>query len=65
MSIDTTSTDVTKQHQEAMDRLVRGIRDPEVGRKAREEMDRMREDTRQRVGTVEVAVDFIRDARNP
>jgi hypothetical protein len=38
--------------QVVIDRLVRGIRDPET-------MDRMRE----RVGEVEVAVDLIREAR--
>jgi hypothetical protein len=37
--------------------------DAEAGRKARADMDRMREETQQRIGTVEVAVDFIRDAR--
>ena len=30
---------------------------------AREDMNRMREETRKRIGTVEVAVDLIRDAR--
>ena len=64
MSIGITTTDVTKELQEVMDRLVRGTRDPEAGRRARADMDRMREETRQRIGTIEVAVDFIRDARN-
>lgn len=40
------------------------VRDPETLRKAREEMNRMREELRHRIGTVEVAVDLIRDARN-
>lgn len=48
----------------AMARLMKGIRDPEAGRKAREDMDRMREETRQRVGTVEVAVELVRNARD-
>lgn len=39
-------------------------RDPETMRKAREEMNRMREELRKRIGTVEVAVDLIREARN-
>ena len=30
----------------------------------RDDMDRMREETRKRFGTVEVAVDLIRDARD-
>lgn len=47
-----------------MARLLTGIRDPVVGQRAREEMDRMREETRKRIGTVEVAVELIRDARD-
>jgi len=38
-------------------------RDPEVVRKACERMDRMREELRRRIGTVEVAVELVRDAR--
>ena len=41
-----------------------GVRDPETMRKAREEMNRMREELRQRIGTVEIAVDLIREARD-
>ena len=36
--------------------------DRETMRKACEEMDRLREETRRRVGTVDVAVEFVRDA---
>ena len=39
-------------------------RDPETMRKAREEMNRMREELRKRIGTVDVAVDLVREARN-
>ena len=49
---------------EAIARLLKGTRDPEAGRKAREDMDRMREETRRRIGTVEVAVDLVREARD-
>ena len=49
---------------QAIARLLTGVRDPEAGRKAREDMDRMREETRKRIGTVEVAVDLVRDARD-
>ena len=45
-------------------KLMKGERDPEAAKKSRERMDRMREETRKRVGTVEIAVDFIRDLRN-
>jgi hypothetical protein len=54
----------TKELKEAIDRLLSGVRDPAIADKAREEMDRMREETRKRVGIVEVAVDYIRDARD-
>ena len=50
--------------QEAVDRLVNGIRDPEAMRRACERMDRMREEMRKRVGEVEVAVCLIRDSRD-
>jgi hypothetical protein len=38
--------------------------DDETMRKACEEMDRLREETRQQVGVVDVAVEFVRDARD-
>ena len=50
--------------QEAVDRLAKGIRDPEAMNRACERMDRMREEMRQRVGEVEVAVDLIRESRD-
>jgi len=50
--------------EDLIGKLMRGERDPEAARKSRERMDRMREETRKRVGTVEVAVDFIRDLRD-
>jgi hypothetical protein len=56
----------TAEHEleDAISRLLAGVRDPEVGRKAREDMDRMREETRKRTGTVEVAAELVRDARD-
>ena len=50
--------------QEAVDRVVKGVRDPEAMRKACERMDQMREEMRRRVGEVEVAVDLIREIRD-
>jgi hypothetical protein len=50
--------------QVAVDRLIKGVRDPEAMEKASERMDRMREEMRKRVGQVEVAVDLIREARD-
>lgn len=49
---------------EAIARLMKRERDPAAGRKAREEMDRMREEIRRRIGTVDVAVELVREARN-
>ena len=57
--------DSDEELQDAIDRLIRGERDPEAMRKAYERMDQMREELRARIGTVEMAVDLIRDARDP
>jgi predicted nucleotide-binding protein (sugar kinase/HSP70/actin superfamily) len=65
MSIDTShTTDATKELAEVIARLNTRSGDSEAMRKARQRMDQMREDLRQRIGTVEVAVDLVRDARN-
>lgn len=65
MSTDTLfSTEVMARMQEAADKAAQGLRDPDAMREACEEMDRMREELRQRIGTVDMAVDLIRDARN-
>jgi hypothetical protein len=49
--------------QVAVDRLVKGIRDPDTMNRACERMDRMREEMRKRAGEIEVAVDLVREAR--
>lgn len=61
-----TETPSTNKHElnEVIARLIKGVRDPEAARKAREEMDQMREEIRQRIGTVDLAVELIRDARD-
>ena len=65
MSIDTTHTEEAKRELEAtIAKLMRGERDPEATRRSCERMDRMREDIYKRVGTVDVAVDFIRELRD-
>jgi YD repeat-containing protein len=58
MSID--STPALKDLEEAL------LNEPdgETMRKACDEMDRLREETRQQVGIVDVAVQFVRDARD-
>lgn len=55
--------DMTNELSEAVHRMMNGIRDPAIAQRAREDMNRMREETRKRIGIVEVAVDLIRDAR--
>jgi Arc/MetJ-type ribon-helix-helix transcriptional regulator len=51
--------------QAAADRAARGVRDPEAVRKALRRMNGTREEIRSRVGTLDVAVDLIRSARDP
>lgn len=63
MSIDAPLKTESSELEQTVARLLSGVRDPAIGRRAREEMDRMREETRKRIGTVEVAVELIRDAR--
>lgn len=64
-AIDNTSEiKVDPQLQDAVDDLIKGIRDPEVMRKAAEEMDRDREEIRQRIGETNIAVELIREARD-
>jgi succinate dehydrogenase/fumarate reductase flavoprotein subunit len=65
MSTETTiPAELIADLQESLVLAASGIRDPETMRKAREEMNRLREELRQRIGTVDVAVDLVRDARN-
>lgn len=65
MSTDVVDTTIARQELErAVARLLGGIRDADAMQKACERMDAMREELRERVGTIEVAVDLIRDARN-
>jgi hypothetical protein len=63
MSISFPTTDADNLAR-SLERVATKKRDPERMRKAIEEMDRSREETRKKIGTVDVAVDLIRDARN-
>ena len=63
MSIDST-TDLVHELEQTLQRASTGIRDPAEMRQAREEMNRLPEELRQKIGVVDVAVDLIRDARN-
>ncbi len=53
-----------RELNEANARRMKGVRDPEAARRACERMDRMREEIQKKVGTVEVAVKFIRELRD-
>jgi hypothetical protein len=55
---------VDAQLQAAVDRVLKGVRDSEAMRQAAERMDRMREEMRQRVGNVNLAVPLIRETRD-
>ncbi|MDZ4685998.1 MAG: hypothetical protein SH850_13095 [Planctomycetaceae bacterium] len=59
------ASEAERELEIVVDRLMKGVRDPEAARKACERMDRMREELWEQIGTVEVAVELIRDARNP
>jgi hypothetical protein len=50
--------------QVAVDGVLKGVRDPQAMRRAAERMDRMREEMRQRVGNVNLAVPLIRETRD-
>ena len=50
--------------QEAIDRAVKGIRDPKAARRACEEMDHAREQMRRDYGERSLAVDLIRESRD-
>lgn len=60
-----TTTIEIRNLNEAILRMMACARDREAGRKAREEMNRTREEIRRRMGTLDVAVELVRDARNP
>jgi hypothetical protein len=61
-----TDTATTPRHEleESLERAAAGKRDPEKMRKAVEELERSREETRQKLGIVDVSVELIRDARD-
>lgn len=60
----TSPADVMAELRAATDRAARGVRDPEIMRRACERMDRMREELRRRSGELDVAVNLIRESRD-
>ncbi|MBC7855944.1 MAG: hypothetical protein IAF94_21150 [Pirellulaceae bacterium] len=55
---------VTTELQDAAENASRRVRDRSAMRKACEEMDRIRNDVKRRLGSIEVAVDLVREARD-
>ena len=55
---------VDPEVQVAVDRVLKGIRDPQAMCRAAERMDQMREEMRLRVGNVDLAVPLIRETRD-
>ncbi len=60
----TDATAARRRLDVTIDRLRKRIHDPTAVREANERMDRMREEIRQRCGTLDVAVELIREARD-
>jgi hypothetical protein len=56
--------EVVAELEEAVDRLMKGIRDPEIMQQAAQEMDTAREELRKRHGEMNIAVDLIRESRD-
>jgi hypothetical protein len=50
--------------QDAADRAVKRIRDPELVKRARENMDRIREEIRKEHGVLDIGVPAIRELRD-
>lgn len=55
--------ETTSPLTEAIRDISTGTRNPEEMKKAAERLDRAREETKKRVGVVDVAVEFVREAR--
>jgi hypothetical protein len=50
--------------EEAVDEIMKGVRDPEKMDRAAREMDEGREEIRQRLGELNLAVELVREARS-
>jgi hypothetical protein len=56
--------EIIAEMQQRAERSAQGVIDPEARMKARERMDRMREEFRRRHGEVNLAGELIREARD-
>lgn len=55
---------ITEEHLHDLDKALEPVRDRDDMRRAIEALKKSQEETRKRIGTVTVAVDLIRDARD-
>lgn len=63
MSIDTATNAMNELHA-VIDRIRNGVEDPNAAKQALARLSREREELRKKIGTVDVAVELIRDARD-
>jgi hypothetical protein len=61
---DLISPETARQMQEAVANATNGVRDPERIKRARESMDRIREEIRKQHGVLEIGVAAIRELRD-
>jgi hypothetical protein len=59
-----TTTTAMNELQEVIDRIQSGVRDPQAARNSLTTLQSEREELRKTIGTVEAAVDLIREARD-
>ncbi|HVA49556.1 MAG TPA: hypothetical protein VNH11_24530 [Pirellulales bacterium] len=64
MSIETIPAEIMAELQEAADRAAKGIRDPEAMRRARERIDRIREEIFAKHGILDIGLPAIRELRD-
>ena len=57
-------TELMTEMEAAIDRAAKGIRDPEQIKRARQSMDRIREEIRKEHGVLEIGVSAIRELRD-
>jgi hypothetical protein len=61
---DAIPAELMAEMQKAADRAAKGIRDPEEAKRARENMDRVREEIRNEHGILDIGVPAIRELRD-
>lgn len=64
MSTETIPAEIMAELQEAADRAAKGIRDPEAMRRARENIDRIREEIFAKHGILDIGLPAIRELRD-